>query len=69
MTSTHNDSIEAEEVDVSEHPETLIGRMILDPYGREWEVIETDTKDGTPTVSGELYWCCAYEATVIDTSD
>jgi hypothetical protein len=55
-----------EPIDVTEHPEILLGRTIRDPYGREWDVTETGMKDDTTIVRGERYWCCAYEAMVID---
>ncbi len=50
----------------SQWPETLVGRTIRDPHGREWEVTEIDTKDGASTVGGDRYWCYADEAEVID---
>lgn len=55
-----------ERLDVSEYPETLLGRTIRDPEGREWIVTETDTKDGESTVCCKLYWCYAGDATGID---
>ncbi len=55
-----------EQSEVSEHPEIFLGRTIRDPYGREWEVTGTDTKDGTSTVCGDRYWCYADEAEIID---
>lgn len=55
-----------EQIVSSQWPETLVGRTIRDPYGREWEVTEIDTKDGASTVGGDRYWCYADEAEVID---
>lgn len=36
--------------------EGLIGALVRDERGREWEVVETDEKDGFPTVCGERFW-------------
>lgn len=36
--------------------ERLIGTLVRDDYGREWQVTEADEKDGFPTVCGERFW-------------
>lgn len=36
--------------------EQLVGALVRDEHGREWEVTEADEKDGSPTVCGKRFW-------------
>jgi hypothetical protein len=34
----------------------LVGALVRDHLGREWQVLDVDEKDGFPTLGGESYW-------------
>jgi hypothetical protein len=46
--------------------ERLIGAIVRDSQGREWEVTEVDEKDGFPTVCGERFWARLDDVQVLD---
>jgi hypothetical protein len=34
----------------------LVGSVVRDSQGREWQVVDVGEKDGFPTICGESYW-------------
>lgn len=45
--------------------EEMVGALIRDGEGREWEVTHTDEKDGFPTLGGEDHWDYLDDVTVV----
>jgi hypothetical protein len=43
----------------------MVGAIVRDGEGREWQVTDTDEKDGFPTVCGEGRWANLDEVTVL----